>query len=154
MSRSTFSGPIKAGNIAYNTYKNVGSVKLIQTISFTENVTTSKTIYLPAGSRIVNISFLTSTGYTATTAGVTVGTAAAGTQYAASSSVLSAANASAVPTSSWAATPLSISSSVTGSFPVSTVVATLTLGTPVTAGVTDVVIEYTQPDDRSAYSAQ
>ena len=154
MSRTTFSGPIKAGDIRNNQYKNVGSVQLIQAVPFTENVTTSKTIYLPAGSRIVNISFLTSTGYTATTAGVTVGTAAAGTQYAANSSVLSAANASALPTSSWAATPLSISSSVTGTFPVSTVVVTLTLGTPVTAGVVDVIIEYIQPDDRSTYNTQ
>lgn len=154
MSRSTFSGPLKAGDIKYNTYKNVGTVKLTQVISFTENVTTSKTIYLPAGSKITNIAFVTSTGYTATTAGVTVGTAAAGTQYAASSSVLVAANASATPTTNWVATPASISSSVTGISPVSTVVATLTLGTPVTAGVTDVVIEYIQPDDRATYSAQ
>ena len=154
MSRNTFSGPLKVGDIKYNTYKNVGFAQLVQVVPFTENVTTNKTIYLPAGSKITNISFLTSTGYTATTAGVTVGTASGGTQYAASSSVLSAANASAVPTSNWIATPSSISSSVTGSFPVSTVVITLTLGTPVTAGAVDVIIEYVQADDRATYNTQ
>jgi hypothetical protein len=149
MSRTTFSGPIKAGTIANNTYKNVGFVQMIQVVTFTENVTTSKTIYLPAGARINNISFITSTGYTATTAGVTVGNVAAGTQYAASSSVLTAANALAVPTVLWPITPTSLTSADTGTAPVSTVVATLTLGTPVTAGITDVVIEYMQPDDRN-----
>tara|TARA_R110000823_G_scaffold264291_2_gene384479 strand:+ start:169 stop:648 length:480 start_codon:yes stop_codon:yes gene_type:complete len=149
MSRTTFSGPIKAGTIANNTYKNLGFVQMVQAISFTENVTTSKTIYLPAGSKITNISFITSTGYTATTAGVTVGNVAAGTQYAASSSALSAANASATPTTLWPVTPTSLSSADTGTAPVSTIVATLTLGTPVTAGITDVIVEYTQPDDRN-----
>lgn len=149
MSRTTFSGPIKAGTIANNTYKNVGFVQMVQSVSFNENVTTSKTLYLPAGSKITNITFLTSTGYTATTAGVTLGTAAAGTQYTASSSVLSAANASAVPTVLWPVTPTSLTSAETGTFPVSIVVATLTLGTPVTAGATDIVIEYIQPDDRN-----
>ena len=154
MSRTTFSGPIKAGTIANNAYKNVGFVQMVQSVSFNENVTTSKTLHLPAGSKITNVTFLTSTGYTATTAGVTLGTAAAGTQYSASSSVLSAANASAVPTVLWPVTPTSLTSAETGTFPVSTVVATLTLGTPVTAGATDIVIEYIQPDDRdTAFTA-
>lgn len=168
MSRTTFSGPIKAGDIKYNTYKDVGTVVLNQNAVFDfsagDTVTTTKTLYLPAGSRIVNIVGLIPVAYNAGTSSlVTIGKTAGGTEYVTTFAVSTAGfTAPTGPTAAqavnWYNTTAAggdVSASVTGSFPVSPLAVTLTLsGTAASAGKAIVTIQYTQPDDRSAYSAQ
>jgi len=165
MSRTTFSGPLRAGNIAYNTYKNVGTVVLNQNVTFDyaagDTATTTKTLYTPANTRIVNIQALVITAYNAGTSSVvSVGKAAAGTEYVTTLTVSTAGfiAPTTITGANWLSTTAAggdISSSTTGTFPVSPLAITLTLsGTAASAGKVNVVVQYTQPDDRSAYSAQ
>ena len=168
MSRSTFSGPIKAGDIKYNTYKDVGNVVLNQNAVFDftdgDTGTTTKIIYLPAGSRIINIVGLIPVAYNAgTSSNVTIGKTAAGTEYA-TTFVASTAGFTA-PTAPTAAQAVNwyntsaaagdVSSSITGSFPVSPLAVTLTLtGTAASAGKIVVTFQYIQPDDRATTFTQ
>lgn len=87
MSSSTFSGPIQAGTIRDGSTNNVGRVVLSQVVLLDQNSTTavSDTFYLPANAQIVDIIVDVLTAFnSATTAVLSVGTAAAGTQYAGS----------------------------------------------------------------------
>ena len=168
MSRTTFSGPIRAGDIRNNQYKDVGTVVLNQVAVFDfaagDIATTTKTVYLPAGSRIVNIVGLVITAFTATTNNITIGKAAAGTEYVTTFTAAGTTGfvAPTAPTNAQAAVWFNttaaagdVSSSITGSFPVSPLAVTLTLtGGTVTAGKVAVSIQYIQPDDRSTFSTQ
>lgn len=90
MSITHFSGPVMTGlqkdatgNTADPT--NIGPVVSQQSVNLTQNSTTavSGTINVPAGSRIIDIIVDVLTAFnSATTAVLSVGTAAAGTQYA------------------------------------------------------------------------
>lgn len=168
MSRTTFSGPIKAGDIRSNAYKNVGTVVLNQNVVFDfaagDIATSTKTLYLPAGSRIINIVGLVITAYTATTNNITIGKAAAGTEYVTTFTAAGTTGfvAPTAPTNAQAAVWFNttaaagdVSSSTTGTFPVSPLAITLTLtGGTVTAGKVVVTLQYAQPDDRSTFATQ
>lgn len=87
MGTTTFSGPVRAGTLKSGETNgpNLGVVTLMQETSITQNSTTavSSTLYIPAGSKITDIIVDVLTAYnSATSAVLSVGTAAAGTQYA------------------------------------------------------------------------
>lgn len=89
MARTTFSGPLASGDkeAGVSGGSNVGLVVLSQTAVLDQNSTTavSSTFYLPADSQIVDIIVDVLTAFnSAVSATLTVGTAAAGTQYAGS----------------------------------------------------------------------
>ena len=160
MSRTTFSGPILSGDVRYNQYKDVGNTVLNQNITFDfaagDTVTGTKTLYVPANTRIVNIQALVVTAYNAGTSSVvSIGKAAAGTEYVTTLTVSTAGLVSptTITGASWLNTTTvggDISSSVTGSYPVSPLAITLTLtGTVASAGKINVVIQYIQSDDRN-----
>jgi hypothetical protein len=161
MSRTTFSGPVKSGTIRYNQYKNTGTTVLrqIQTIPFNTTLTSTVTNYLPAGCSILNIVVDTLVAFdSATTAILSVGKTAGGTEYA--SAVNAKILARQTPTFTAAqllamqSTTLDVSALITGEAACSAIVTTITsVGQP-TAGSVVVTIQYTQPDDRSTFDAQ
>ena len=86
MGATHFSGPVVSGTLQQGETNgpNQGFAVLTQSTSLTQNSTTavSSTLYIPAGSEIIdfNIDVLTAFN-SATSATLTIGTAAAGTQY-------------------------------------------------------------------------
>ena len=87
MARTTWSGPLASGprDAGSGTAADVGLVVLSQTtiINFDATLVQSKTINLPENSQILNIFCDVLTAYnSATSATLTIGTVAAGTQYA------------------------------------------------------------------------
>ncbi len=85
MSSSTFSGPIKSGTVRQGTTANLGKAVLQQTgtLAFDATLVQNLTFYIPANCRILDILVDVITAYdSATSATLSVGTAAAGTQYA------------------------------------------------------------------------
>ena len=86
MGATHFSGPVVSGTLQQGETDgpNQGFSVLSQSTSITQNSTTavSSTLYIPAGSRIVDFNIDVLTAYdSATSATLTIGTAAAGTQY-------------------------------------------------------------------------
>lgn len=89
MGTTTFSGPVRSGTLKTGETNgpNLGYAVLEQETSITQNSTNavSSTLYIPAGAKIVDIIVDVLTAFnSATTAVLSVGTAAAGTQYAGS----------------------------------------------------------------------
>lgn len=87
MGTTTFSGPVRSGTLKTGETNgpNLGYAVLEQETSITQNSTNavSSTLYIPAGSKIVNIVVDVLTAFNSGTSAVlSVGTAAAGTQYA------------------------------------------------------------------------
>lgn len=87
MAQTTFSGPLASGDrdAGVSGGSNIGLVMLSQTVLINRDATLvqSATINLPINSQIVNIACDVLTAYdSATSATLTVGTAAGGTQYA------------------------------------------------------------------------
>ena len=90
MGKTTFSGPIRAGNIPDTTgttlgtnVKNVGSVVMVQVYPITQALTAtalSTTIVLPANSHILNIQLLASTAWTGAATTISIGTSATATE--------------------------------------------------------------------------
>lgn len=156
MSRTTFSGPVKSGTIKYNTYKNTGItvLKQIQVVTFNSTLTSTVTNYLPAGSNLLNICVDVLVAFdSATSATLTVGKTAGGTEYA--SGVNAKTLARTTPTFTAAqllamqSTTSDVSSAITGEAACSAIVTTITsVGQP-TAGSVVVTLTYAQPDDRS-----
>lgn len=99
MAATHFSGPVLSGDLQSGETNgpNQGYAVLMQTTSITQNSTTavSSTIYIPAGSQIIdfNIDVLTAFN-SATSATLSIGTAAAGTQYVSSVNAKTAGRAS------------------------------------------------------------
>lgn len=89
MGITTFSGPIRAGNINTTTgttlgenVRNVGSVVMVQYVPITQAATATAlgtTIVLPANSHILNIQMLNTTAWDATNT-LSVGTSATATE--------------------------------------------------------------------------
>ena len=89
MGKTTFTGPIRAGNILNTSgttlgqnVKNVGSVVMVQTYPITQALTATAlatTIVLPANSHILNIQMLNTTAWDATNT-LSVGTSATATE--------------------------------------------------------------------------
>ena len=87
MGTTTFSGPVRSGTLKTGETNgpNLGYAVLQQETSITQNSTTavSSTLYIPAGSKIVNILVDVLTAFNSGTSAVlSVGTTAGGTQYA------------------------------------------------------------------------
>ena len=92
MGKTTFSGPIRAGNIPHTTgttlgenVRNVGSVVMAQSVSITQAGTATAqgtTIVLPANSHILTIQMLNTVAWDATNT-LSVGTTATATELAA-----------------------------------------------------------------------
>ena len=97
MGKSTFSGPLRAGDIYDTTgttlgtnVKNVGSVVMVQTFPITQAGTTTALatpIVLPANSHILNIQVLQTTAW-ATTTTVSVGTSVAANELVAAQDII------------------------------------------------------------------
>ena len=163
MSRTTFSGPVKSGTIKYNQYKNTGTTVLRQVQALPANttaLTTTITSYVPAGCSILNIVVDTLVVYdSATSAFLSIGKTAGGTEYAASVNVKATAGRqtpafTAAQLLAMQSTTLDVSASITGEAPCSAIVTTITsVGQP-TAGSVVVTLTYAQPDDRSTFDAQ
>jgi len=89
MGKTTFTGPIRAGNILNTAgttlgqdVKNVGSVVMVQTYPITQALTATAlgtTIVLPANSHVMNIQMLNTTAWDATNT-LSVGTSATATE--------------------------------------------------------------------------
>jgi hypothetical protein len=89
MGKTTFTGPIRAGNILNTSgttlgqdVKNVGSVVMVQTYPITQALTATAlatTIVLPANSHILNIQMLNTVAWDATNT-LSVGTSATATE--------------------------------------------------------------------------
>ena len=162
MSRSTFSGPIKSGTNRYAPTLNVGTTILTQQVPFTFDATLvqSVTFYIPSASKILNIVVDVITAYdSATSATLTVGKTAAGTQYASGVNAKTAGRTTptftAAQLTNMQSTPSDVSSATASNNGASSaiVVTVTSVGQP-TAGTGFVTISYVQTDDRSAASAQ
>jgi len=89
MSITTFTGPIKAGNVlnttgtTAGTVKNVGFVMMAQTVPITQAGTATATataIVIPAYSHIVNIQVLATVAWNGAAATISLGTSATATE--------------------------------------------------------------------------
>ena len=89
MGITTFTGPIKAGDVlnttgtTVGTLRNVGFVAMAQTASITQAGTStaiSTGIVIPAYSHILNIQFLTSVAFTGAALTISIGTSATSTE--------------------------------------------------------------------------
>lgn len=161
MSRTTFSGPVRAGTIRESAYKNLGVTVMAQ---FAPLVTVSgltSTIYVPAGSRILEIAVDVTTVFNASTsATLSIGKTSGGTEYASGIDVKTATGR-LVPTFSAAqltalqntsAQNADISSAVTGTVTTSPLFIKITeAGTASSTGAASVTITYVQADDRAGY---
>ena len=142
MSRTTWSGPLASGlrDAGFGTATDVGLVVLSQTtiINYDATLVQSKTINLPENSHISNIFCDVLTAYnSATSATLTIGTVAAGTQYASGVNAKTAGRT--IPTFS-AAQLAAMANTGTNK----NVVATVTsVGQP-TAGQVQVTVQYVQ----------
>lgn len=96
MGKTTFTGPVRAGNILNTSgttlgqnVKNVGSVVMVQTVPITQALTATAlatTIVLPANSHIMNIQMLNTVAWDATDT-LSVGTSATATELVALTSM-------------------------------------------------------------------
>jgi len=90
MGKTTFTGPIRAGNILDTSgttlgqnVKNVGSVVMVQTYPITQALTATAlgtTIVLPANSHVLNIQMLVTTVWNGATTTFSIGTSATATE--------------------------------------------------------------------------
>lgn len=90
MGKSTFSGPIRAGNIYDTTgtelgtnVKNVGSVVMVQVFAITQAASATALatpIVLPANSHILNIQLLSTVAWSGAATTISVGTSATATE--------------------------------------------------------------------------
>lgn len=92
---TTFTGPIRSGDVLNTTgttagsVANVGYTQLVQSVAITQSATAAATtICLPAGSQIVAISALVSTAFTGASAGLNIGTSATSTELVAAANFL------------------------------------------------------------------
>jgi hypothetical protein len=106
MGTTTFTGPIKAGNVLNTTgttpgtVKNVGFVSMAQTASITQagSATAYNTgIVIPAYSHILNVQFLTTVGWNGAAATISIGTSATSTELVVGQSLSAIGLASAGP---------------------------------------------------------
>lgn len=158
MSRSTFSGPLKAGTVRYNAYKNVGSATIAQAVSMVQNSTNvvNSTIYLPANSQILDVTVDVTTAFdSVTSATLSIGVTSGGTEYASGVNVKTAGRTRPTFTATQLTNMQSTAIDTTASLPAnagqptSTLVVSITPVGATTAGAVFVTVEYVQFDDRS-----
>jgi len=147
MSITTFTGPIKAGNVLNTTgttpgtIKNVGFVAMAQTASITQAGTVTAyatSIVIPAQSHILNIQFLNTTAW-ATTNTLSVGTSATANELVASVALIQG-QVSAGPGTDATRTALW---SNTGTTDIVIYVKSTNTG----AGVGDIIVRYIQAEN-------
>jgi len=149
MAATHFSGPVLSGDLQSGETNgpNQGYAVLTQSTAITQNSTTavSSTLYIPAGSQIIdfNIDVLTAFN-SATSATLSIGTAAAGTQYVSSVNAKTAGRASIT----FSAAQLAAMSGVTvlgaAAATSAPVVVTVTPVGATSAGYVEVTIIYAQ----------
>jgi hypothetical protein len=149
MSTTTFTGPIKAGDVLNTTgttpgtIKNVGFVAMAQTAPITQAGTATAyatSIVIPAYSHILNIQFLTTTAWNGVAATVSIGTSATSTELVVGQSLGTIGQQSAGPGADATRTALW---SNTGSTDVVIYVLSANTG----AGVGDIVVRYIQAEN-------
>jgi len=149
MGVSTWTGPIKAGDVLNTTgttagsVRNVGFVVMAQTASITQAGTTTATatgICIPAKSHIVNIQAVNTVGWSGASSNLSVGTSATATELVAATS-LSAIGITAL-TPGTDATKTGLWSNVGN-----TDVLIYVLSTNTGAGVGDIVVRYIQAEN-------
>ena len=150
MSITTFTGPIKAGNVlnttgtTAGTIKNVGFVEMAQTASITQDGTATAyatSIVIPAYSHILNIQFLNTTAWAATNT-LSVGTSATATELVASVAMIQG-QVSAGPGTDAGGIIRTGNWSNTGSSDVIIYVKSTNAG----AGVGDIIVRYLQAEN-------
>lgn len=97
MGKTTFTGPIRAGNILNTSgttlgkdVKNVGSTVMVQTYPITQALTATAlgtTIVLPANSHVLNIQMLATVAWTGAATTASVGTTSTATELVALTSI-------------------------------------------------------------------
>jgi hypothetical protein len=149
MATSTFTGPLKAGDVlnttgtTAGTIKNVGFVAMAQTMAITQAGTATAyatSIVIPAYSHILNIQFLTTTAWDGVAATVSVGTSATSTELVVAQSLGAIGQASAGPGTN--ATRTALWTNV-GANDVIIYVLSANTG----AGVGDIIVRYLQAEN-------
>jgi hypothetical protein len=149
MATTTFTGPIKAGDVlnttgtTAGTIKNVGFVAMAQTMAITQAGTATAyatSIVIPAYSHILNIQFLTTTAWDGVAATVSVGTSATSTELVVAQSLGAIGQASAGPGTN--ATRTALWTNV-GANDVIIYVLSANTG----AGVGDIIVRYLQAEN-------
>lgn len=149
MGATHFSGPVVSGDLQTGeTYgPNQGFAVLSQSTSITQNSTTavSSTLYIPAGSRIVDFNIDVLTAYnSATSATLTIGTAAAGTQYVGSIDAKTAGRAAITYTAAQLAAMNGVTTTGGAAATTAPVVVTVTPVGATSAGYVVVTVLYVQ----------
>lgn len=149
MGATHFSGPVVSGDLQTGeTYgPNQGLAVLSQATSITQNSTTavSSTLYIPAGARIVDFNIDVLTAYnSATSATLTIGTAAAGTQYVGSIDAKTAGRAAITFTAAQLAAMNGVTTTGTAAATTPPVVVTVTPVGATSAGYVVVTVLYVQ----------
>jgi hypothetical protein len=149
MSITTFTGPIKAGNVlnttgtTAGTVKNVGFVMMAQTVPITQagSATALNTgIVIPAYSHIVQIQMLNTVGFSGASSNISLGTSATATELVAATSVANIGITGLTPGTD--ATRSALWSNVGASD-----VIVYALSTNTGAGVGDLVVRYIQAEN-------
>jgi hypothetical protein len=146
---STFTGPLVSGPIwnPGDTRGNVntGLALLTQTVTLTQNGTSTVTVpvYLPSGSQITTFNIDTTTAWNSGTSdALTIGLAAAGTDFVSSTSVATAGRASITYTAAQLAAMLLVGSTPSNGVPI--YITVTPTGTAASAGSTTVTVFYIQ----------
>ena len=149
MSTTTFTGPIKAGDVlnttgtTAGTVKNVGFVAMAQTASITQAGTATAyatSIVIPAYSHILNVQFLVTTGWDGVASTISIGTSATSNELVSLQSLATIGQTSAGPGTS--ATRTALWSNVGAND-----VIIYALSTNTGAGVGDLVVRYIQAEN-------
>ena len=149
MGTSTFTGPIKAGDVlnttgtTAGTVKNVGFVMMAQTAAITQAGTAtavSTGIVIPAYSHIVQIQMLNTVGFSGVSSNISLGTSATATELVAATSVANIGITALTPGTD--ATRSALWSNVGASD-----VIVYALSTNTGAGVGDLVVRYIQAEN-------
>lgn len=149
MTATTFSGPLRAGDrtAGETNGPNIGFAVLQQETALTQNGTNavSATLFVPVGAKIVDIIVDTLTPFnSATSAILSVGTAAAGTQYASGVDVRTAGRVRPTFTAAQLAAMDNVSVLGVPAPKVSPVVITITPTGATSAGYVGVTLVYSQ----------
>lgn len=149
MAATHFSGPVIAGDLQTGETNgpNQGTVVLAQFTALTQNSTTavSSTLYIPAGAQIVSFNVDVLTAFdSATSATLTIGTSAGGTQYVSGVNAKTAGRASITYTSAQLAAMSGVTTAGVAAPTTAPVVITITPSGATTAGYVEVTVLYVQ----------
>jgi len=155
MGTTTFTGPIRSGTLkagetsGSNTGPNIGNAHLTQFTTLVQAggglVQSAATIYIPVGARITSFNVDVLTAFdSATSATLSIGTAASGTQYVSGVNAKTAGRAAISYTAAQLAAMAGLTTAGAASATVAPIVVTVTsVGAP-TTGVVTVAVNYVQ----------